>query len=486
MFRQDQIVLNTENNHLYRYHDVELENFVQLRGVNNDNFMWAAKSIESLKRPTLKDLIDFERRNWFVGFWIFIPISAMDDFIKILDKNEITHYRTIESASVYEFYKVAHLINYGDNTDVDFMSCAEFEKSSKFYVKENVIEIGYEDLDLEIEPKKATIQFFANIETNSDFNKNTKFEVLSLKFNSGLFDRQSCEVECIGNMPLYDAKLGLNFRAVVEMPDGKVYLLNDLDQLSQTLEDAKLHTYKLNLKFTRVDQNLYYIGDYILKDNLDTSASILNRMGVINQLIPPEKAQIDISYTDDQKDINDVNIDQLREAIENTNKNEKESDIMKINDKELKQIIIDEDRKTVTAITETPDTLRPFFGLDPKPTKHVTYSKSSDGDEFDKYVGVALALVYQQFGSKEEFHKFVRESELINDVKKNKETKLAEREAKKKAAQEAHEKAIARKKAQAEKEEESAVELLSKLAKYLNKPTKSKAKTTVKKTEKGE
>ena len=190
---------------------------------------------------------------------------------------------------------------------------------------------------------------------------------------------------------------------------------------------------------------------------------------------------IKVELPSDKKDVNDLSKEEFNELIQNANK-EKEKDNMKINNKELKQIIIDEDRKTVTVITETPDSLRPLFGLEPKPTKYVTYSKASDEDEFDKYVGVALALAYQKFGSKEEFHKFVRESELINDVKKNKEAKAATKEAKKKEAQEAHEKAVARKAKQAQKDEETATELLEKLAKFLNKPKKTK-KTKTEKSE---
>ena len=165
-------------------------------------------------------------------------------------------------------------------------------------------------------------------------------------------------------------------------------------------------------------------------------------------------------------------------TVDNTNKKEKEKDIMKINNKELKQIIIDRDRKTVTTITEETTPLTKTFGLEP--LKKVTVAKASKDDEFDPYVGVAMTLAYQLFGSKENFRKFVRESELVNDVKKNKEAKLAEKEAKKKAAQEAHEKAVARKAEQAKKDEETATELLEKLSKFLNKSKKTK------KTKKGE
>jgi hypothetical protein len=92
-----------------------------------------------------------------------------------------------------------------------------------------------------------------------------------------------------------------------------------------------------------------------------------------------------VELPSDKKDVNDLSKEEFNELVQKANKEkEKEKDNMKINNKELKQIIIDEDRKTVTVITETPDSLRPLVGLEPKPTKHVTYSKASAEDEFDK------------------------------------------------------------------------------------------------------
>jgi hypothetical protein len=168
--------------------------------------------------------------------------------------------------------------------------------------------------------------------------------------------------------------------------------------------------------------------------------------------------------------------------IENTNK-EKENDIMKINNKDLKQIIIDEDRKTVTAITTDDQSFyNRYLGLEP--IKHVTVAKSSDEDDFDPYVGVAMTLAYQLFGSKENFRKFVRENGLVKNLKK-------EREAREAAKKEAQEKAeAARKKAatrkakraakRAEHDEKIAAEFLKKIAKFIDKTNK---KT---KAEKGE
>ena len=186
----------------------------------------------------------------------------------------------------------------------------------------------------------------------------------------------------------------------------------------------------------------------------------------------------------DKKDINDLTKEETKELLQ---KAEKEVKKMKITEnKDLTQIIIDEDRKTVTAIAEERTSFAKAFGLDPR--KRVTVSKASENDEFDKYVGTALAIVYQLFGSKEEFHKFVRENELVNDIKKKKDAKAkakAEREA---LEEKAREKKAAKKAKEAEdkarefearqaKLDETVDILLEALAKRLAKePKKTKTK----------
>lgn len=171
-----------------------------------------------------------------------------------------------------------------------------------------------------------------------------------------------------------------------------------------------------------------------------------------------------------------LNLDNLFKDLDKNNNNleikkEKESDIMKINNKELKQIIIDEDRNTVTTITEVP---APLFGLEP--SKNVSVAKTSDKDEFDPYVGVAMTLAYQLFGSKENFRKFVRENELVRNLKKEREAREAAKAKAKEKAEEAKKKAAAKRAKQAENEEETATELLKKLSKFLNKSKKTKTK----------
>ena len=167
-----------------------------------------------------------------------------------------------------------------------------------------------------------------------------------------------------------------------------------------------------------------------------------------------------------------------------TNKKEKENDIMKINDKELKQIIIDEDRKTVTTITTDSQTdIACLFNIEPK--KYVTVAKASKDDDFDLYVGVAMTLAYQLFGSKENFRKFVRENKLVKNLKKEREAREAARRAAKVKAEEDCKKAAARKAKKARRDAEIAAEAFKKISKYINEANK-KTKTKKTKTEKDE
>lgn len=200
-------------------------------------------------------------------------------------------------------------------------------------------------------------------------------------------------------------------------------------------------------------------------------------------LIDPSKVYTVTIDNTDKKDVNDLSKEEVKELVQKTNK-EKEKDIMKINDKDLKQIIIDEDRKTVTTITEGAGQLTKAFGLEP--VKKVTVAKASEADEFDPYIGVAMTLAYQLFGSKENFRKFVRESEAVKNLKKEREA----REAAKKEAQEKAEEANKRAKQAAKRAELRQAKLdatIDVLADALAKRLTSKSKKTKKtKTEKGE
>ena len=159
--------------------------------------------------------------------------------------------------------------------------------------------------------------------------------------------------------------------------------------------------------------------------------------------------------------------------IAEINKNEKEEEngIMKINNKALQQIIIDEDRRTITAITTDSQTdMAHMFGIEPK--KYVTVAKASKDDDFDPYVGVAMTLAYQLFGSKENFRKFVREDKLVRNLKKEKEAKQAAKKAAKAKAEEDRKKAADRRAKKAKKDDEIATDVLKKISKFINKTNK--------------
>jgi len=102
---------------------------------------------------------------------------------------------------------------------------------------------------------------------------------------------------------------------------------------------------------------------------------------------------------------------------------------IKLNDKVVKTIQVNENKKVVTvvsddmnarsvnAIAKLIDMMRVEEGKqplykEPIETKVVTVSKPNKNDEFDPYIGVALALAYNLFGSKTQFRKYVKEEIL--------------------------------------------------------------------------
>lgn len=123
---------------------------------------------------------------------------------------------------------------------------------------------------------------------------------------------------------------------------------------------------------------------------------------------------------------------------------------IKLNDKVVKTIQVNRAKRVVTvvsddmnararnAISKLIDIMRVDEGKQPlniKPVeeKVVTQSQPSNADEFDPYVGVALALAYNLFGSKTQFRKYVKKEILkepkeevkkaINEVKNYKDPK---------------------------------------------------------------
>ena len=80
-------------------------------------------------------------------------------------------------------------------------------------------------------------------------------------------------------------------------------------------------------------------------------------------------------------------------------------------------IKFNEKKGVVTAITDR-EVIEPVtmtlsngyempVGLTIKNKKEVTLAKTTEGDEFDPYVGAALAIVYQIFGSRHQFRKYI-------------------------------------------------------------------------------
>ena len=111
---------------------------------------------------------------------------------------------------------------------------------------------------------------------------------------------------------------------------------------------------------------------------------------------------------------------------------------MKLNDKELKTITINEEKRTVTVVSNDPlkasgkvvalfmekclgfKDAKASSNIDPR---IVTMSRCNPDDEFDKYIGVALALAYNLFGSRTKFIKYVDSLKVVKKEKKIKDEK---------------------------------------------------------------
>ena len=110
---------------------------------------------------------------------------------------------------------------------------------------------------------------------------------------------------------------------------------------------------------------------------------------------------------------------------------------IKLNDKVVKTIQVNEKKKLVTvvsddlnarsvnAIAKLINMMRMEEGKEPlykEPIneKVVTQSQPINADEFDPYVGVALALAYNLFGSKTQFRKYVKQEILKEPKEENK------------------------------------------------------------------
>lgn len=102
---------------------------------------------------------------------------------------------------------------------------------------------------------------------------------------------------------------------------------------------------------------------------------------------------------------------------------------IRLNGKEVTTIQVNKVKKLVTVVSNDPyamsfnelcrivnmlreDEGRKPLEYEPKPEKVVTISNPVKDDEFDPYIGVALALAYNLFGSKTKFRKYVKEEIL--------------------------------------------------------------------------
>ena len=114
---------------------------------------------------------------------------------------------------------------------------------------------------------------------------------------------------------------------------------------------------------------------------------------------------------------------------------------LELNNKVLESILVNDKDKSVTVVSTDIQAMSvnainkvvEMMGgpkLDELPTRKVVMSNAVGDDEFDPYVGVALALAYTVFGSKTQFHKFVNEASMVKRVKPKCQKKL-EKEVKK-------------------------------------------------------
>lgn len=106
---------------------------------------------------------------------------------------------------------------------------------------------------------------------------------------------------------------------------------------------------------------------------------------------------------------------------------------IKLNDKVVKTIQVNKNKRVVTVVSDDMnarsrnalckliDIMRMEEGKKPLNTepleeKVITQSQPINADEFDPYIGVALALAYNLFGSKTQFRKYVKQ-EILKEPK---------------------------------------------------------------------
>ena len=109
---------------------------------------------------------------------------------------------------------------------------------------------------------------------------------------------------------------------------------------------------------------------------------------------------------------------------------------IKLNDKVVKTIQVNKNKRVVTVVSDDMmarsrnaiaklinimrmEEGKPPFNTEPIEAKVITQSQPNANDEFDPYIGVALALAYNLFGSKTQFRKYVKQ-EILKEKEENK------------------------------------------------------------------
>ena len=116
---------------------------------------------------------------------------------------------------------------------------------------------------------------------------------------------------------------------------------------------------------------------------------------------------------------------------------------IKLNDKVVKTIQVNKNKRVVTVVSDDMmarsrnaiaklinimrmEEGKPPFNTEPIEAKVITQSQPNANDEFDPYIGVALALAYNLFGSKTQFRKYVKE-EILKETKEDKAIEYAKK-----------------------------------------------------------
>ena len=454
-------------NNLYRYGGEEIRDnlpaMYYVMELENKFKVWYANSLSCFLKPTIKDIIDYidgvneKKPDTIVARSIALTfpkqhLQAIKDSIR---PRVYTIYN--DSVALEQWENYIAVVLYKKSTDALPVVSIVNAKD----LAEEVTTIDFEDIDLElksenysIEPQKENTIRFLSAEDGTLLFADKEFELSKFDNFLGPFDASHCELEFWSRASLINAQL----RAILPSVCGIVRNCGIAYEVSEI-------------------QNIYQEPAY----NFVTGESGFNVKIIFkkSRLLSGQgrdrsklKLGLSSNYEDDPVIQKAIHISELDAEITSS---KGENDVMKINSKALKQIIIDEDRKTVTAIaTDDPSVYNHYLGLEPM--KYVTVAKAADEDDFDPYVGVAMTLAYQLFGSKENFRKFVRENGLVKNLKKEREARAAAKKEAQEKAEAVHKKAVARKAKRAakkaEKEEVVATELLKQLSKLLNKTDK--------------